>query len=284
MAGRRCICGRSGRLPLCDGSHAAEGWTCAALPGAALARVFAAAPHNHTLAERLAHVRRGQPLHRLDGPVVAEELVVLTDGTDLDHLRPALARLQAGTTRVLVVGADVGLLAAAFPGSRLTWVPEADHPAVLWTALLRALDDPGAPVPPAVRRLFLSHATADEARIQPAVTALRDLGLEVFVCGDSIPAGSRWWDEIRAALQACDRFLLVLSAASRDSGWCAFEAGAAVAWDKPVQLISLDGTLPPSYLAHLHMLDLPRAQRLRPWLDDEDALIEALIAPLAAPR
>lgn len=283
MRGRRCICGRSARLPLCDGSHAAEGWSCAALPGAALARVFAAAPHNHTLAERLAHVRRGQPLHRLDGPVAAEELVVLTDGTDLDHLRPALARLQATETRVLVVGADVALLGGAFRGARLTAVPEADHPAVLWTALLRALDAPEAPALPPVRRLFLSHATADEARLQPAVAALRDLGLEVFVCGDSIPAGSRWWDEIRAALQACDRFLLLLSAASRDSGWCAFEAGAAVAWDKPVQLISLDGTLPPSYLAHLHMLDLPRARRLRPWLDEEDALIEALVSPLPTP-
>ena len=195
---------------------------------------------------------------------------------------PPSARVRARQTLVLVVGADVVLVGAAFPGARLVPVADADHVGVLWANLLAALDAPGSPAPAEAPRLFLSHATADEAHLMPAVAALRALGIEVFLCGDSIPQGSRWWDEIRAALQACDRFLLVLSASSVDSTWCAFEAGAALAWDKPVQLISLDGSLPPSFLAHLQMQDLPRIQRLRPWLDAEDALVEALVAPLSA--
>ena len=127
-------------------------------------------------------------------------------------------------------------------------------------------------------RLFLSHATADEAQLRTAVALLRRLGVEIFLCGDSIRGGARWWDTILTALRDCDRFVLVLSPESRQSSWCAFEAGAAVALGKPIRLLSLDGAPPPSFLGHLQMLDVPRVIRSRPWLSMEDALVESLIA------
>ena len=282
MAPRRCICGRSAHLPLCDGSHAAEGWSCETLPAARHPRIYAAGPHHHTVADRLAHARRGGALHRLRGPVEAELLVIITDGADLDDLAPALARVRAERRRVVVLGADPALVGAAFPGASVVWVPQADHPAVLWRQLVAALDQPeqaraSTPAP----TVFLSHATADETRLQPAIEALRRVGVSVFSCGDSIPGGTRWWDHIRAALHAADRFVLVLSPAARASTWCAFEAGAAMAWDKPIQLVSLDGAPPPSFLAHLQMQDVGRIQALRPWLTADEALIEALLAPLS---
>ena len=278
MTARRCICGRSATLPLCDGSHRTEGWTCATDTPTVHARLFVAGPHNHNLAERLAHARQGAALHRLSGSVRAEQVVVLTDGADLDLLTTALRRVTGQRRRVLLIGADPALLRGAFSGSTLVPVSDSPHPALLWRDLLAALDAAASPAvgpPPA---LFLSHATADEALLQPAVDLLRRLSVSVFVCGDSIPGGARWWDTILDALSACDRFVLVLSESARQSSWCAFEVGAAVALGKSIQLISLDGHPPPSFVSHLQMLNVPRLLRQRPWLTRQDALIEALLA------
>lgn len=279
MSGRRCICGRASSFPLCDGAHAVEGWTCTRTRTVSHPQVFASGPAYHSVVERLAHAHRASALHQLRGPIRTEALVVVTDGTDHHHLRPALQRVDAETTRVLAVGADPLLLGGAFPGAAIVPVAEADQPTLLWRNLSGALHR-AVPLPSGVVRVFLSHATADEPRLQPAIEALRALGLEVFSCGDSIPGGSRWWDEILSALRACDRFVLVLSPAARQSTWCAFEAGAAIALEKPLQVISLDGAPPPSFLAHIQMQDVPRVQVLHPWLTPAEALLEALLAPI----
>jgi hypothetical protein len=281
---RRCICGRSQTLPLCDGSHRTDDWACAPTAVAVQPRLFVAAPHNANIAERLAHARQGAALHRLSGAVIAEEVVVITDGADLDLLTTALGRVTgprggAARQRVVLLGGDPALLRGVFAGSAIESVPDEGHPVLLWRHLQQLLDT--APVAPSTSpppRLFLSHASADEALLEPAVALLRRLGVSVFVCGDSIPGGDRWWDTILASLHACDRFVLVLSEAARQSTWCAFEVGAAVAVDKPIRLISLDGQPPPSFVSHLQMFDIPRALRHRPWLSQADALIEALLS------
>jgi hypothetical protein len=274
---QRCICGRSARLPVCDGSHRDAGWRCA--EATVHGRVFAAGHHAQALAERLAHARGGSALQRLDGGVRAAELVVVTDGSDLGALQPELARVEARRTRVVVIGADHGLLTAALPGAELLAVEDTTDPALLWHRIANALDGPAiAPVDARPPRLFVSHAVSDEPRLAPVARALRALGIEVFLCGDSIRSGSDWRERIVEALRAADRFVLVLSAASRESTWCAFEAGVAVALGTPVQVLSLDGTDPPSFLAHLQMDDLARMRGLRPWLDADEALIDALLA------
>ncbi len=248
----------------------------------ACARVFVGGPAYHTVVERLGHAHRGVALHQVDGRLSTESLVVVTDGTDLDHIGPAMARVKAETTRILVVGADAGLVGPAFPGARVTPVAESDQPAMFWRLLNAALADQPVSVTGSTR-LFISHATDDEAGLQPAVDALRRLGVSVFSCGDSIPGGARWWDHILGSLKDCDRFVSVLSPAARASTWCAFEAGAAVALGKPIQLVSLDGLPPPSFLAHLQMQDVARMQILRPWLNRQDAVLEALLAPIPGP-
>jgi hypothetical protein len=274
---RRCICGRSRTLPLCDGSHRSDAWTCAPSAAVSHARLFVAAPHNANIAERLAHARQGVALHHLDGPVSAEEVVVITDGAGLDLLTTALRRVTGQRQRVLLIGGDPAMLGGVLGGAVVA-VPDADHPALLWRSLLGALEAPVAPAAGPPPRLFLSHASADEAVLAPAVAVLRRLGVEVFVCGDSIPGGARWWDTILTALHRCDRFVLVLSQAARRSTWCAFEVGAAVVADKPIRLISLDGLPPPSFVSHLQMSDLPRIRAQRPWLSEPDAIIEALLS------
>lgn len=283
MSRRRCICGRSSVLPLCDGAHTVEGWKCGMTQSMPYARVFAGGPSYQTVIERLAHAQRGAALHHIQGPISAENLVVVTDGTDLDALRPSLERVSAESTKVLLIGADATLLGRAFPRAAVIPVSEADQPALFWRNLTTALDQTVI-VMSGGAHLFLSHATEDEAALQPTVEALRRLGVQVFSCGDSIPGGARWWDEILDALHRCDRFVVALTPASRASHWCAFEAGAAVALGKPVQVVSLDGKPPPSFLAHLQMQNVPRQRMLHPWLNEHDALLEAFLAPLPKQR
>lgn len=275
---QRCVCGQSSRLPLCDGSHRSAEWSCTPVPDRTLGRVWAAGHHAQALAERLAHARGGRALHRLDGGVRAAELIVLTDGTDLAGLQPALSRVQAERTRLVVIGADVALLGAALPAAAVLTVQDATEPSVLWRRIAEALDGPeGRPARPA--RLFVSHAVADEPRLGMFARSLRELRIDVFLCGDSIRSGSDWRERITGALRGSDRFILLLSQASRDSAWCAFEAGMAIALGKPVQVIALDGAAPPSYLAHIHVDDLPRIRGLRPWLEPDEVLVDVVLAP-----
>jgi nucleoside 2-deoxyribosyltransferase len=241
--------------------------------------VVAAGEHLLSFAERLAHARGGAALHRVEGRVRAERLVLLTDGVDLPSARVDLGRVQAGVLRALIVGADPELLAAALPEMERVGVADDPHPGVLWQRLLSALDGEAAPAAEAgPQRLFLSHAAADEGELEPTVAALRRLGVEVFLCGDSLRAGGQWREQILAALRSCDRFVLVVSAASRASVWCAFEAGMALALGKPLRLILLDEGPPPPPLAHLQAEDLARSCRLRPWLGREEALLSALLS------
>ncbi|MDG1480416.1 MAG: TIR domain-containing protein [Myxococcota bacterium] len=281
---RRCICGRSQTPPLCDGSHSTDGWRCVAATAPVHARLFVAAPHNDNIAERLAHARQGVALHRLAGPVVAASVVVITDGAELDLLTTSLGRVSGPRgspprQRVVLLGGDPALLRGAFPGSAVESVPDEGHPVLLWRRLTQLLDasppEPSTEPPP---RLFLSHATADEPLLQPAIALLRRLGVSVFVCGDSIPGGARWWDTILSSLHQCDRLVLVLSEAARRSTWCAFEVGAAAAVGKPIRVISLDGQPPPSFVSHLQMFDVPRMLRQRPWLTQEDSVLEAILS------
>lgn len=113
---------------------------------------------------------------------------------------------------------------------------------------------PATPQAPPLPRVFVSHAVSDEAVILPVVDRLRALyGLEAFVCADSIADGADWAGAIAAALEASDCFLLLLSAAVRRSHFCSFEVGYAVGKGVPLRIISLDGTLPPAFVQHVHM-------------------------------
>ena len=280
VAGKRCICGRSSRLPLCDGAHASLSWTCAADTPAHHARLFVAAPQNHNIARRLAHAWQGAALHQVNGDVLAEQVTVISDGADVDFLSTALQRVVAPQRQVLLLGGDPILMQAIFPDAHIRPVDMAEHPSLLWRNIQAAMQQSAEHTPLTAADkplLFVSHATADEPMLEEPIAILRRLGIDFFVCGDSIAGGERWWDAILDALRRCDRFVVVLSEASRQSGWCSFEIGAAVALNKPIQLISLDGLPPPSFVGHLQMWDVPRARRQRPWLDQTDALIEAVL-------
>ncbi len=96
----------------------------------------------------------------------------------------------------------------------------------------------------------------------------------------SIPAGAHWREDIEAALVAADRFVWIGSEAAFQSTYCAYEVGQAVARGTPCRVIVLDGTPPPPFVGHVQAVDLVRHRQRRPWLSQEEALIEAFLDAL----
>lgn len=282
---KRCVCGRSKVFPLCDGTHqtalaGSDGWHCGEAAAALVDRCYVAGPSLENLAERLAADGASVAYHRAPGPTSARELVVLTDGTDLDGLRAHVATVRASRKLVLGVGIAAGLLEAVFEGFVVRSVASDDlH---LYRAVKGALASGDTAEPTrSLERAFLSHAVADEPSIAPALAYLRrQFRADLFMCADSIIGGEDWRRAIVKELEARPLFIALVSRAFRASTFCAFEVGYAVAKGKRVLAVSLDGEVPPAYMQHLHMIDLLRRRATRPWLDDASLLVDALLEAL----
>lgn len=272
---KRCVCGLSEKFPLCDGEHGGADWSCSATTDVEL--VVVAGRHLRSVAERLAHHLGGIPLLE-PRSLAARRALVLTDGTELDTLRSLLEPLTTERTEALAIDVPGGAIHGAL-GIPVRSVPP-HEPLHLWRNLLRALEEPVSTEP--LRRAFLSHAVADEARLEPVVAYLRQqLGAELFVCADSIPGGSDWRSSIVGSLERAEVFVYLSSEASRSSTYCAFETGYAMARDLPIRVVMLDAGSPPPFLSQLQAIDLPRLQARRPWLSADEALVEALLDALS---
>jgi hypothetical protein len=278
---KRCICGRSQNPPLCDGSHRSEGWSCAERDGRVVPFAFVASRSLSNLADRLAHRFEGTSLTSPQDTVRCKILVIIADGHDIEQLRKICGSVQAEQRLVMCVGVPPSVLAWAFPEASFLSL-ETESPALLWkSAEAQLMAEPEPASLQARPRVFLSHSVKDEAQLFPIVQALRGhFQIPLFVCADSIPTGSGWHDEIQKQLEQCDLFLFTASEAANRSVFCAFEAGMALALGKPIHVISLDGQSPPVHLQHLQAIDARRLQRRKPWLTQQDALLEASLTAL----
>jgi len=280
---KRCVCGLSARMPLCDGSHDAAGWRCDA-PGVGLVSlVFAASPFLRNLADRLAYETDGLSLHLMDGPVRCRRLVVISDGHGVGAWETQWARVDADEMLILGVGRAAVQLARAYPDAGFVALPEEPLDA-LWTAALAAVGAPASVAALAtLPSVFLSHAVADERVLFSVIGQLRDnLGLDLFVCADSITPGSQWQAQIQAELRARDLFLFITSKAAMASPFCAFEAGLATALEKTIRIVSLDGAPPPPHLQQIQATGVKRLRARKPWLRPTDALYEACVLAITA--
>lgn len=278
--GRRCICGRARTYPLCDGTHgdgAEAGWACHPARLGAVPFCFLASAANRNLAERLAHTLGGITAEAAAEVGVVDRLVVLLEGPDLAELAPLAARVPARAREAWALTPAATAACALLDG--YTRVPLVDTGRGLWEELLGAARHERAPVRgrPLVRA-FLSHAVADEGALSEPLDQLRRWhGADLFLCADSIPPGAAWEATILTELRARPLFVVALSAAQRASTSCAFEAGMARALGKRITLVSLDGTAPPPFLAHLQAIDVPRRHAARPWMRPRAVLAEALL-------
>lgn len=89
------------------------------------------------------------------------------------------------------------------------------------------------------KKVFLSHAVQYEVIILKTVAYMRSyLGMEVFVCADSIEYGQNWHSEIEGKLKEAELLLFLVSQSSVQSSFCAYEIGYARALGIPVRLVS----------------------------------------------
>jgi TIR domain-containing protein/PASTA domain-containing protein len=110
-------------------------------------------------------------------------------------------------------------------------------------------------------RIFISYSREDAAFVQPVVKLLRTGDEEVFFDIDSVRAGSRWRQQLDAALKDA-RLLIVF--------WCLHSSGstevsreyeAAIAAEKDVVPVLLDWTPLPATLSAFQWVDLRRLGR-----------------------
>lgn len=109
--------------------------------------------------------------------------------------------------------------------------------------LQRFLASPDAAVEGAALRtidVFVSYAFADGPRAAEVVRRLDALGLEVFLAESSLTAGRQWREQLRDAVQAARRALLLVTPSSIGSSWVLAEAGA-FAWARKPTLLLLAG-------------------------------------------
>src|SRR5688572_2174605 len=99
--------------------------------------------------------------------------------------------------------------------------------------------------------LFLSHAAADRDLAEYLELTVRRYipGIDVFrtTRTGQIRGGREWLAEIRAHLLSADRFLILLTPASKTRPWIWFESGAIWIRDLPF-VPALAGGLTPSEL------------------------------------
>ena len=277
--GRRCVCGLSSNLPICDGSHKTAPWSCQA-PKSSSDLIIAASPSLANFAERLASVMSGQLSHET-AQLNTQRLIRLIDAT---VPRPA-PHIQASQALNIVIDVPHEVIDALIPPTETRVYLEEDDPQQLWRSIRSASADPEnwvtqLSVKPAkpLPRVFLSHAVADEPLLFEPVHRLRAAyGLEIFVCVDSLKAGGPWREEIETALLRADLLIIAVSESMSRSTYCAYEVGFAHAMRIKTLSLSLDGSPPPLYLSHLHCLDLSRRRAQTPWLGSPEILMRSLI-------
>mmetsp|Transcript_8343 Transcript_8343/g.34949 ORF Transcript_8343/g.34949 Transcript_8343/m.34949 type:complete len:363 (+) Transcript_8343:28-1116(+) len=314
MAAVLCACGKSKTFPLCDGSHVAENWTCVSRTKVADFAVTSS-PRYETIARKLSSELSATlclPGSQRGFPSEVGTLLVFTDSLDLAAVSDCYKKLRGRCKRAVVfsLGPGATLLPMHFANCSLWDLAElnvdvvevftvalsvatgaVDHVQLQKTGVRQIIAQVEAE--PSAREMatrkatrlhpaFVSHAVRDEHLLQKPIHLLREwYDADLFLCADSIPPTANWYEQIENSLRQSTVFIGLVSDSLVQSKFCAFEMGAAMALQKPMYLISLDGTMPPAFVQHLQCVDVPRMQRLKPWLQVEDIVLEEMIKAMS---
>ena len=269
---RRCFCGKSKKYPLCDGQHTEVGWSCTTKPIPRAQYVSISSNHYRSLAQKWSAQHNGLVIEEEEEPqIFCQELWIFCDGSDIDSILFHRNRVHAQRVVLVSISLSHRLLFALGAFDSVIEIQDGS----IWPQLQNA--ELQSPEEKSLQRIFLSHAVVDEAQWIPAFDELRSLNHSIFSCSDSITSGSNWYTEIIHELTACDWILALVSEGFLRSTFCAFEIGMARTLNKPILLISIDDSFPPSYAQDLHMETLSRYCATRPWLTPQEALNEVVL-------
>jgi TIR domain len=133
-------------------------------------------------------------------------------------------------------------------------------------------------------RAFMSYQTVDKQAAARVAGALTEFDYTAFMAHDHIEVSEEWRSEILRQLEVADLFVPILSAHYYGSVWCMQESGIAAFRRITIIPLSIDGALPPGFLAHIQSTKIdpaaPTVRDLLPGLARHNAasVIDKLVA------
>jgi hypothetical protein len=106
---------------------------------------------------------------------------------------------------------------------------------------------------------FLSYQTDEKTIAGKVASLLGSLGVETFTADDDIEVSFEWRGELLKKIAAADLFVPILSAHYYQSIWCIQELGIAAFREMTVILLSLDGSVPKGFMAHIQSTNVDPA-------------------------
>ena len=103
---RRCVCGRSRRFPVCDGSHTEKGWSCAPAQVKTKDTVILSVSHYLSLAEKWSYRLGAIHSSRVNEMLRCNDLWIICDGTDFERLLVEKERILAARIHLVAIGCD----------------------------------------------------------------------------------------------------------------------------------------------------------------------------------
>jgi len=91
-------------------------------------------------------------------------------------------------------------------------------------------------------KVFVSYSTRDLADVKALKASLADSPIETFVAENSVKPSDSLAKKIKEAIKSCDLFVVVWSNNAKNSDWVSQEVGQAVAFNKKVLPIVLEGS------------------------------------------
>jgi len=180
-----CVCGRSKRMPMCDNSHSAEGWSCAETSTHEIIG-FCSSHRYRNLAMKLASHYSDSLILPGQATPALEYLVILADPLDLEFPVRAFQSVQAKRRSVLSLGAPPEVLSDLFPSVPISGLDTEDM-TVTFKMACEILDgnDTGSASSRSLKSAFVSHAVVDESLLMSAVEYLRNyFSADLFLCAD----------------------------------------------------------------------------------------------------
>ena len=108
-----------------------------------------------------------------------------------------------------------------------------------------------------VSKAFLSYQTNDKVVAGRVKDALRGVGIEAFLAHEDIHVSQEWRLKILEEIGIAELFICLLSKNYFQSAWCVQESGiAAFRPGLPIIPLSLDGTIPQGFIAHLQSVKI----------------------------
>src|SRR5208283_3389098 len=98
---------------------------------------------------------------------------------------------------------------------------------------------------------FLSYQTADKRTAGKVRGLLEKLGINAFLAHEDIQVSHEWRATIVEEIGKADIFIPILSADYYKSAWCVQESGIAAFKGLCIIPLSLDGSIPQGFIAHI---------------------------------